>query len=129
MAMAGLLGPLLREPVDAQRIDLLYRGTPVSAFVGFVEAFIISSLFWNAAPQLPIALWLAAFLAVRLGRVALAQAYQRAQPVAPADLPRWSRWLLVSAGVQSLAWGLSKKVDIVQRADDQILLYWATKKD
>lgn len=120
--MAGLLGPLLREPVDAQRIDLLYRGTPVSAFVGFVEAFIISSLFWNAAPQLPIALWLAAFLAVRLGRVALAQAYQRAQPVAPADLPRWSRWLLVSAGVQSLAWGLGS---FVLLAPDDLVAEWA----
>lgn len=30
---------------------------------------------------------------------------------------------------QSLAWGVSKKVDIHQRADDQILLYWANKKE
>ena len=30
---------------------------------------------------------------------------------------------------QSLAWGVSKKVDIVQRADDQILFYMASKKD
>lgn len=30
---------------------------------------------------------------------------------------------------QSLAWGVSKKVDITQRADDQILFYWATKKE
>lgn len=36
---------------------------------------------------------------------------------------------LIPLHQQSLAWGVSKKVDIVQRADDQILLYWATKKD
>jgi peptide/nickel transport system substrate-binding protein len=30
---------------------------------------------------------------------------------------------------QALAWGVSKKVDIVQRADNQILFYWATKKE
>lgn len=30
---------------------------------------------------------------------------------------------------QALAWGLSKKVDMVQRADNQILLYWVTKSD
>ena len=30
---------------------------------------------------------------------------------------------------QALAWGVSKKVDIVQRADNQILLYWVNKKE
>ena len=29
---------------------------------------------------------------------------------------------------QSLAWGVSKKVKVVQRADNQVLLYWATKE-
>ncbi len=29
---------------------------------------------------------------------------------------------------QSLAWGVSKKVKIVQRADNQILLYWVKKE-
>jgi peptide/nickel transport system substrate-binding protein len=30
---------------------------------------------------------------------------------------------------QSLAWGVSKKVKLVQRPDNQVLLYWATKQD
>lgn len=30
---------------------------------------------------------------------------------------------------QSIAWGVSKKVKIVQRADNQILLYWVQKSD
>ena len=30
---------------------------------------------------------------------------------------------------QSLAWGVSKKVKLTQRADNQVLLYWATKQD
>jgi peptide/nickel transport system substrate-binding protein len=30
---------------------------------------------------------------------------------------------------QALAWGVSKKVKLVQRADNQVLLYWATKQD
>lgn len=29
---------------------------------------------------------------------------------------------------QSLSWGVSKKVKLVQRADNQVLLYWATKE-
>jgi peptide/nickel transport system substrate-binding protein len=29
---------------------------------------------------------------------------------------------------QALAWGVSKKVKVVQRADDQFLFYWATKE-
>jgi peptide/nickel transport system substrate-binding protein len=30
---------------------------------------------------------------------------------------------------QALAWGVSKKVKIVQRPDNQVLLYWATKEE
>src|SRR6267154_4552558 len=30
---------------------------------------------------------------------------------------------------QALAWGVSKKVKMTQRADNQVLLYWATKQD
>ncbi len=30
---------------------------------------------------------------------------------------------------QSLAWGVSKNVEMVQRPDDQILFYWTTKKE
>ena len=30
---------------------------------------------------------------------------------------------------QSLAWGVSKKVKLAQRADNQVLLYWATKQE
>lgn len=30
---------------------------------------------------------------------------------------------------QALAWGVSKKVEIAQRADNQILFYWARKSD
>jgi peptide/nickel transport system substrate-binding protein len=30
---------------------------------------------------------------------------------------------------QALAWGVSKKVKLTQRADNQVLLYWATKQD
>jgi peptide/nickel transport system substrate-binding protein len=30
---------------------------------------------------------------------------------------------------QSLAWGVSKKVKLTQRADNQVLLYWATKTE
>jgi peptide/nickel transport system substrate-binding protein len=30
---------------------------------------------------------------------------------------------------QALAWGVSKKVKLSQRADNQVLLYWATKKE
>jgi len=30
---------------------------------------------------------------------------------------------------QALAWGVSKKVKLIQRADNQVQLYWATKKE
>jgi len=30
---------------------------------------------------------------------------------------------------QALAWGVSKKVKITQRADNQVLFYWATKQE
>jgi peptide/nickel transport system substrate-binding protein len=30
---------------------------------------------------------------------------------------------------QALAWGVSKKVKLAQRADNQVLPYWATKQE
>nr|PZN82578.1 MAG: ABC transporter substrate-binding protein [Pseudomonadota bacterium] len=36
---------------------------------------------------------------------------------------------LIPLHQQSLAWGVSKKIKIVQRADNQILFYWAQKED
>jgi peptide/nickel transport system substrate-binding protein len=30
---------------------------------------------------------------------------------------------------QALAWGVSKKVKLTQRADNAVLLYWATKQE
>ena len=30
---------------------------------------------------------------------------------------------------QALAWGVSKNVKLTQRADNQVLLYWATKQE
>ncbi len=37
-------------------------------------------------------------------------------------------WSFIPVHQQALAWGVSKKVKLVQRADNQILLYWATKE-
>ena len=35
--------------------------------------------------------------------------------------------LILTLHQQSLAWGVSKKVHVVQRADNQILFYWFRK--
>jgi peptide/nickel transport system substrate-binding protein len=37
-------------------------------------------------------------------------------------------WGYIPLHQQSLAWGLSNKVKLVQRADNQVLFYWATKQ-
>jgi peptide/nickel transport system substrate-binding protein len=38
-------------------------------------------------------------------------------------------WAYIPLHQQALAWGVSKKVKIVQRPDNQVLLYWATKEE
>ena len=37
-------------------------------------------------------------------------------------------WAYIPLHQQALAWGVSKKIKIVQRADNQILLYWVNKE-
>jgi peptide/nickel transport system substrate-binding protein len=37
-------------------------------------------------------------------------------------------WAYIPLHQQSLAWGVSNKVKLTQRADNQVLLYWATKQ-
>jgi peptide/nickel transport system substrate-binding protein len=38
-------------------------------------------------------------------------------------------WAYIPLHQQALAWGVSKKVKLPQRADNQVLLYWATKQE
>jgi peptide/nickel transport system substrate-binding protein len=38
-------------------------------------------------------------------------------------------WSYIPLHQQALAWGVSKKVKLVQRADNQVLLYWAIKQE
>jgi hypothetical protein len=55
------------------------------------------------------------------------------QPHQPVNLlPHQARGLADAVQVplhqQALSWGVSKKVELNQRADNSVLLYWATKK-
>jgi peptide/nickel transport system substrate-binding protein len=38
-------------------------------------------------------------------------------------------WAYIPLHQQALAWGVSKKVKLTQRPDNQVLLYWATKQE
>ena len=38
-------------------------------------------------------------------------------------------WGYIPLHQQALAWGVSKKVKLIQRPDNQVLLYWATKQE
>jgi len=38
-------------------------------------------------------------------------------------------WAYIPLHQQALSWGVSKKVKLTQRADNQVLLYWATKQE
>ncbi len=90
---------------DAQALDTLYRGAPLSALVGVVEAFFLSVLFWRDVPAAAIVLWLAAFGAVRCLRIALGMAYRRCPAAHGTRQAFWARWVVVCALAQALAWG------------------------
>lgn len=100
----------MRAPPDAQALDTLYRGAPLSALVGVVEAFFLSVLFWREVPASAIALWLAAFAAVRGLRIALGMAYRRSAAAPGTRAGFWARWVVLSALAQALAWGIGSWV-------------------
>ena len=91
--------------VDAEALDALYRGAPMAALVGVVEAFFLSVLFWRDVPAASIAGWLLAFTAVRGMRIGLGLAYRRAGALQPGRHAFWARWVVASALAQALAWG------------------------
>ena len=45
------------------------------------------------------------------------------------DIGQVQDWGYIPLHQQALAWGVSKKVKLTQRADNQVLLYWATKQE
>lgn len=91
--------------VDAEALDALYRGAPMAALVGVVEAFFLSVLFWRDVPAASIAGWLLAFATVRGLRIGLGLAYRRAGALQPGGHAFWARWVVASAMAQALAWG------------------------
>ena len=56
----------------------------------------------------------------------LAKAIERDDMIAAAFRINHEEVGVIPLHQQSLSWGVSKKVKIVQRADNQILFYWAT---
>ena len=44
------------------------------------------------------------------------------------DIAQNQDWAYIPLHQQALAWGVSKKVKVVQRADNQILFYWFRKE-
>ena len=38
-------------------------------------------------------------------------------------------WSYIPLHQQALAWGVSKKVNLPQRADNLVMFHWATKKE
>ena len=44
------------------------------------------------------------------------------------DITQNQDWSYVPLHQQALPWGVSKKVKVVQRADNQILFYWFRKE-
>jgi two-component system, sensor histidine kinase len=99
-------------PTDASlgaRLDLLYRGAPLSAVVGLIEAAVLSTLFWRHVPLPALLGWLAVFAAIRLGRVALSRSYFRDR-ARGGDPQRWVRAMQASALAQALAWGVGSWV-------------------
>ena len=91
--------------VDAEALDTLYRGAPMAALVGVVEAFFLSVLFWRDVPATSIVWWLIAFAAVRGLRIGLGLAYRRAGALQPGRNAFWARCVVASALAQALAWG------------------------
>jgi len=86
-----------------EQVDLLFRGITVSVVVGVIEACVIAVLFVGLVPTAAILGWLAAFLAVRLARLALAGWYRRHR--ARYSTGYWMRWIMATAALQSLVWG------------------------
>ena len=89
--------------VDAEALDALYRGAPMAALVGVVEAFFLSVLFWRDVPATSIVWWLIAFAAVRGLRIGLGLAYRRAGALQPGRNAFWARCVVASALAQALA--------------------------
>ena len=111
-----------RPGTDTQTLDTLYSGSMGAAMVGMVEALVLSGLFWGDVSAVALAIWLAAFLVIRLARIGLGRVYARAQPVPAASQGQWRRALVASAAVQSLAWGLGSWVLV---APANLMAEWA----
>jgi PAS domain S-box-containing protein len=94
----------LRPLVFAEQVALLHARSPVAQAAVFVNASIVTAVFWGLAPRLQSLLWLAVVCAVALARTLANRAYG-GRPRAPEEARTWARVFVVGAALNGLAWG------------------------
>jgi diguanylate cyclase (GGDEF)-like protein len=89
----------------AEKVRILYRQGPPAQLIGILAAAVICWVLWDVTDHLHLLVWWAVLTLVILGRIALAYAYRRADPL-PMTMQLWEHRFVVSLGLVSLIWGL-----------------------
>jgi len=93
------------EPlIVAEQVRALFRNRRLPYLVGVANAVIVVAALGGDVSLVARVAWLAVIGALAAGRLVLARAYLRVQPL-PADAPRWGRRFAIGIGMNGVAWG------------------------
>lgn len=101
---AAQRAPLLRWPLGREQIDGVIRGSWNSA-LGLLYALLVALPFIGHVPNLVLLLWALATVGVRVMRLWVGRRWS-AQVQGARQLLAWSRWLMATATLQALVWGM-----------------------
>lgn len=110
-ALRANLAAMLRREQHAgasEQANLYFRGAGIAIWVGCVNAALLALAFVGHVVDAALLAWLAAFVAIRLGRVALGWHFRQHGAAHP---PRyWVGWMFGAMTVQGLCWGAASWV-------------------
>ena len=97
--------PHLLDAVRTEQVRLLYADGVGYISTLVIAGLLVAALMWqHALTQLPAVLWLGAMAVQSLARMAVREAYVRADPPADAWRP-WARWAVVGIVASGVTWG------------------------
>jgi two-component system cell cycle sensor histidine kinase PleC len=97
----------LAARIHAERVRLFYRQQRATIAASTTIACFLATILWSESGlTTPLIGWLAAMIAVQLGRLVLMLLYNRASPPVEAAA-RWGRYAVLATGLSGVWWGVS----------------------
>lgn len=97
----------IEQKLYADQVDQLYSGLHASLLANLLNSLILAAVLLEVSSLFPLLLWVAAVVAISLGRYVLYKIYQRAARKRQPQAARWGICFHVGLLISAIVWGFA----------------------